>query len=52
LAGAGAGRLRGGRHIRAGEGKKVPLANLHVALLRKAGVEVDKLGDSTGIVDI
>ena len=41
LAGGGAGRLQGGRHIRAGEGKKVPLANLHVALLRKAGVEVD-----------
>jgi hypothetical protein len=52
LAGTAAGRLRGGRHIRAGEGKKVPLANLHVALLHKAGVEVDKLGDSTGIVDI
>jgi uncharacterized protein DUF1552 len=52
LAGGGAGRLQGGRHIRAGEGRKVPLANLHVALLRKAGVEVDKLGDSTGIVDI
>jgi len=52
LAGAGAGRLQGGRHIRASEGKKVPLANLHVALLRKAGVEVDKLGDSTGVLDI
>jgi hypothetical protein len=52
LAGGGAGRLKGGRHISAGEGKKVPLANLHLALLRKAGIEVETFGDSTGIVDI
>jgi hypothetical protein len=52
LAGGGSGRLQGGRHIRAGEGKKVPLANLHLALLRKAGVQVDSFADSTGIVDI
>jgi len=52
LAGGGAGRLQGGRHIRAGEGRKVPLANLHLALLHKAGVPVDSFADSTGIVDI
>jgi hypothetical protein len=52
LAGGGAGQLQGGRHIRVGEGKKVPLANLHLALLHKAGVPVGKFGDSTGAVDI
>jgi hypothetical protein len=52
LAGGGSGRLQGGRHIRAGQGRKVPLANLHLAVLRKAGVQVDKFADSTGIVDI
>jgi hypothetical protein len=50
LAGGGAGRLVGGRHISAG--KKVPLSNLHLSVLHKAGVEVDSFGDSTGTVDI
>jgi hypothetical protein len=50
LAGGGAGRLKGGRHISAG--KKVPLANLHLSVLHKAGIEVDAFGDSTGTVDI
>ena len=50
LAGGGAGRLKGGRHISAG--KKVPLSNLHLSVLHKAGVEVDAFGDSTGTVDI
>jgi hypothetical protein len=50
LAGGGAGRLKGGRHISAG--KKVPLANLHLSVLRKAGIEMDTFGDSTGTVDI
>jgi hypothetical protein len=52
LAGGGAGRLKGGRHISAGQGKKVPLANLHLALLQKADIEVESFGDSTGTVDI
>ena len=50
LAGGGAGRLKGGRHISAG--KKVPLANLHLSVLHKAGLEADAFGDSTGTVDI
>jgi hypothetical protein len=49
LAGGGAG-LKGGRHISAG--KKVPLANVHLALLQKAGIEIESFGDSTGTVDI
>jgi hypothetical protein len=52
LAGGGAGALKGGRHIRAGQGKKVPLANLHRSLLQKVGVEIERFGDSTGGVDI
>lgn len=52
LAGGGAGRLKGGRHIRAGAGKKIPLSNLHLALLHKAGIEAERFGDSTGTVDI
>jgi hypothetical protein len=50
LAGGGAGNLKGGRHISAGT--KVPLSNLHLALLHKAGIEAETFGDSTGTVDI
>lgn len=46
LAGGGAGRLRGGRHLVYASG--TPLANLHVSLLDKLGVDVDRIGDSTG----
>jgi hypothetical protein len=57
LAGGGAG-LKGGRHISAagqpnGEGRKtVPLSNLHLSLLHKAGIEMETFGDSTGTVDL
>jgi hypothetical protein len=46
LAGGGAGRLNSGRHLRFA--KDTPLANLHVTLLDKLGVHIDKLGDSAG----
>jgi hypothetical protein len=46
LAGAGAGRLKGGSHVRFL--KDTPLANLHLSLLDKLGVHVEKLGDSAG----
>jgi hypothetical protein len=46
LAGGGAGRLNGGSHVRFP--KDTPLANLHVTLLDKLGVHVEKLGDSAG----
>jgi len=52
LAGGGAG-LKGGRHISASTGgKKTPLANLHLSLLHKAGIEAKSFGDSTGTVDL
>ena len=38
--------IKGGRHVVYKEG--TPLANLHVTLLDRVGVPVDKLGDSTG----
>jgi hypothetical protein len=46
LAGGGAGRLRGGRHIKLPDG--TPLTNLYLSLLDKMGVPTDRLGDSTG----
>jgi Protein of unknown function (DUF1552) len=49
VAGGAAGGMKGGRHIRFE--KAVPLANLHLTLLDKAGVRLDKFGDSNGKVD-
>jgi hypothetical protein len=46
LIGGGAGRLKGGRHIR--YAADTPLTNLHLTLLDRLGVEVEHLGDSTG----
>jgi hypothetical protein len=48
VAGGGAGRLRGGRHIKYAQ--QTPLANLHLTLLDKVGVQLDKFVDSTGKV--
>ena len=49
LAGGGAGHLKGGRHIR--YPKETPLANLHLTLLDKLGVNLERIGDSTGMLD-
>jgi len=38
--------IRGGRYVRYAQG--TPLANLHVTLLDRLGVHVDRFGDSTG----
>ena len=46
VVGGGAGTLKGGRHIAHKTG--TPLANLHLTLLNKMGVPLEKLGDSTG----
>ena len=48
VAGGGAGRLRGGRHIKYAQ--QTPLANLHLTLLDKVGVGLDSFVDSTGKV--
>jgi hypothetical protein len=49
LAGGGAAHLRGGRHITFP--KETPLANLHLTLLDKFGVNLERIGDSTGRID-
>jgi hypothetical protein len=46
VAGGGAGSLKGGRHIRYSE--PTPMANLHLTLLEKVGVELDSFADSSG----
>jgi hypothetical protein len=45
LAGKGAGSLKPGRHLR--YVNETPMCNLYVAMLERAGVRVDKFGDST-----
>ena len=49
VAGGGAGRLKGGRHIKYAE--PTPLANLHLTLLEKVGVRMDAFADSKGKVE-
>ena len=50
LAGGGGGWIKAGRHIR--YPKDTPLMNLHLALLDKAGVQVENLGDGTGRLEL
>jgi hypothetical protein len=49
VAGGAAGRMRGGRHLRFT--KPTPLANLHLTLLDKVGVRLEKFADSKGKMD-
>jgi hypothetical protein len=49
VVGGGNGRMKlGGQHLLLPE--KTPIANLHLTLLQKVGVERDKFGDSTGTI--
>ena len=49
LVGGGNGTMRlGGQHLVLPE--RTPIANLHLTLLQKIGVERDKFGDSTGTI--
>ena len=49
LVGGGNGKMKlGGQHLVLPE--KTPIANLHLTLLQKVGVERDKFGDSTGTI--
>ncbi|MDB4338694.1 DUF1552 domain-containing protein [Rubripirellula sp.] len=48
VAGGAAGKMQGGRHIQFKD--PVPLANLHLTLLNKIGVERDSFADSQGEV--
>ena len=49
VAGGAAGKMRGGRHIK--YDKPTPLANLHLTLLDKVGVRLEKFADSQGQID-
>ena len=46
--GRGCGKIRGGQHINFAE--RTPLANVLLTVLQRAGVPVDKVGDSTGAI--
>jgi hypothetical protein len=48
LVGGGAGKLTGGRHIELPQ--PTPIANLHLTILGKVGVEQKSFGDSTGTI--
>jgi uncharacterized protein DUF1552 len=50
LVGGGAGQLKGGRHLRFP--KDTPMNNLHLSLLEKVGVPMEKFGDSTGSMEL
>ena len=60
VAGGGGGRLAGARHLRydagTGGGRSVeggtPLANLHLTVLEKLGLPLDRIHDSTGRLDL
>jgi hypothetical protein len=41
---------RGGRHLVCD--KETPMANLYVSVLRRAGSQQERFGDSTGALDL
>src|SRR5688500_20391438 len=45
--GGGWGRIKGNQHLRYPD--RTPLANLHLTLLDRAGIRVDKVGDSSPV---
>ena len=48
LVGGGCGTLKGGQHLALPE--RTPLANVHLTVLNKVGLEHKSFGDSTGII--
>src|SRR5262245_34879083 len=50
VVGKGNGSLRTGRHIDLG--KDTPVTNLHLALLDRLNVRPERLGDSTGLLEV
>ena len=50
LLGHGGGSLKGNMHVRAADG--TPMANAMLATLRGIGVDLDKFGDSTAVMDL
>jgi hypothetical protein len=50
LAGKANGKVKGGQHIRCED--STPMANIHLTLMNKVGMELEKVGDSTGEIAI
>ena len=50
LAGRANGQLRGNLHVLCEDG--TPMANLLLTMMRRLGVEIDQVGDSTGEIEI
>ena len=50
LAGKANGKLNPGRHVKTKQ--PVPMTNLYLSLLEKAGVSAEQLGDSDGKFDL
>ncbi len=50
VAGGASAGVKGQRHLRFDQ--TVPLANLHLTLLDKAGVKIEKFGDSSGVIEM
>ncbi len=48
LVGGASGALKGGRHIVLPE--RTTIANVHLTVLNKLGIEATKFGDSTGVI--
>ena len=48
ILGRGNGKLKGGQHVNFAE--RTPLANVHLTILQRAGVPIEKVGDSTGAI--
>jgi hypothetical protein len=48
LLGKGCGRIKGGQHLNFD--RRTPLANVLLTVLQRAGVPIDKVGDSTGAI--
>jgi Protein of unknown function (DUF1552) len=48
LVGGANGKMKGGKHIMPPE--RTPIANLHLTVLNKLGIEQPKFGDSTGLI--
>ena len=54
IAGGGAGRVRGGRHLRypVSPSQGIPLGNILLTIGQRMGVEMDRHGQSTGTIDL
>ena len=50
LLGKGCGKIKGNRYIEYSATAKTPFMNLHLALLDKAGVPTEHIGDSNGML--